>query len=95
MTAILYGLAAFLVANILLGLLRVARGPDLADRMVAAQLFGTMGVAILLLLAEAAATPGLTDAAVLFAVLGALALLAFVDRVWDRLAAGRQSEREP
>lgn len=34
------------------GLVRIARGPTPADRMLAAQLFGTTGVAVLLLLAQ-------------------------------------------
>lgn len=93
MTLVLFGLAAFLVLNILVGLVRVARGPAPADRMVAAQLFGTMGVAILLLLADIAGRPGLTDAALLFAVLGGLAVLAFVDRAGGRVQ-GRSAAAE-
>ncbi|MFO7727455.1 MAG: hypothetical protein R6X11_03920 [Desulfonatronovibrio sp.] len=37
------GMALFLVLNILAGLWRVAKGPDQADRMVSAELFGTTG----------------------------------------------------
>ncbi len=78
--------AVFLLLNILAGLVRVARGPAPPDRMAAAQLFGTLGVAILLVLAEAMNAPALRDAALVFAMLGALALVAFVSRVWRRLA---------
>jgi multicomponent Na+:H+ antiporter subunit F len=95
MTAVYLAFAAFLIANVLIGLLRVARGPAPADRMVAAQLFGTMGVATLMLLAQATGRPGLTDAAFLFAVLGALALLAFVNRVAGRLADDWPDGRPP
>ena len=42
--------ALFLLFAIVAGLLRILRGPTAADSMLAAQLFGTCGVAILLLL---------------------------------------------
>jgi multicomponent Na+:H+ antiporter subunit F len=77
-------LAAFLVLNIAAGLVRILRGPTPADRMLAAQLFGTTGVAILLLLAEAQAMPASRDVALVFAALAALAVIAFVRRVWYR-----------
>lgn len=82
-------LAAFLLLNIAAGLVRVLRGPTPADRMLAAQLFGTTGVAVLLLLAEAQALAALRDVALVFALLAALSVIAFVRRVWYR------SEREP
>ena len=47
-------LALFLLLNLGAGMWRVLRGPTAADRMLAAQLFGTTAVAMLLLLAEAA-----------------------------------------
>jgi multicomponent Na+:H+ antiporter subunit F len=77
-------LAVFLLLNIAAGLVRILRGPTAADRMLAAQLFGTTGVAILLLLAEAQAEPALRDVALVFALLAALATVAFVKRVWYR-----------
>lgn len=83
--------AIILLANILAGMARVMRGPTPADRMMAAQLFGTLGVAILLLLGQAVQLPALRDTALAFALLGALATVAFVNRVW-RLPAG---EAEP
>ena len=76
--------AVFLMLNIAAGLLRILRGPTAADRMLAAQLFGTTGVAILLLLAEAQGLPPLRDVALVFALLAALATVAFVKRVWYR-----------
>ncbi len=82
MTELTLSLAFFLLANILLGLLRVLRGPTPADRMLAAQLFGTTGVAILLLLAQGLAAPALRDVALVFALLAALAVVAFVRRAW-------------
>lgn len=73
-------LAFVLVLNVVAGLVRVLRGPTNADRMLAAQLFGTTGVAVLLLLAEAQAAPALRDVALVFALLASLATAAFVRR---------------
>jgi multicomponent Na+:H+ antiporter subunit F len=80
--------AAFLVLNMAAGLIRVARGPTAADRMLAAQLFGTTGVAVLLILAEATAEPALRDVALVFALLAAVVAAAFVRRGWAGGAAG-------
>lgn len=45
-------LAVFLMLNLGAGMWRVPHGPTAADRMLAAHLFGTTAVAVLLLLAE-------------------------------------------
>jgi multicomponent Na+:H+ antiporter subunit F len=71
-------LAFFLLLNVFGGLVRVLRGPTAADRMLAAQLFGTTGVAILLLLAEGLGQPALRDVALVFALLAAVAAAVFV-----------------
>lgn len=77
------GVAAFLLVNILVGLVRILLGPTPPDRMLTAQLFGTTGVAILLLLAEATATPSLRDVALMLGLLAAVAAVAFVLRTWQ------------
>jgi multicomponent Na+:H+ antiporter subunit F len=84
MSAFLTGVALFLVLNVAAGLLRVVRGPTQADRMVAAQLFGTSGVAILVLLAEAGGEAALRDTALVFAILAVVVSVAFVKRGWVR-----------
>lgn len=84
-----WGLALFLLLNLLLGLARVVRGPRRADRMLAAQLFGTIGVAILLLLAEAEGNPALRDVALVLALVAPIAAVTFVTFIGR--AAGRQS----
>lgn len=71
-------MAIFLLANILAGLYRVFVGPRPRDRMVAAQLFGTTGVAALLLLAQALESVFIKNAALVFALLMVMAVLAFV-----------------
>jgi multicomponent Na+:H+ antiporter subunit F len=75
--------ATFLTVNVVAGLFRVIRGPTAADRMLAAQLFCTTAVAVLLLLAEALAMPAARDVALVFALLAALATAAFVTRGWQ------------
>lgn len=79
----LEGLAVLLLASLVLGLIRIWRGPGFADRMLAAQLFGTTGVAVLLVLAELLHMPALRDVALVLALLAIVAVLAFVARVWD------------
>jgi multicomponent Na+:H+ antiporter subunit F len=79
--AVYLGLALFLMLNVVGGLLRVARGPTRADRMLAAQVLGTAGVALLLVLGEVQSIPAMQDAALVFALLAAIAIVAFVKRV--------------
>jgi len=79
---VLVGFASVLMLTVIAGLIRVERGPNPADRMLAAQLFGTTGVAILLLLADAMEIPALRDVALVFALLAAMAAVAFVKRAW-------------
>jgi multicomponent Na+:H+ antiporter subunit F len=50
--------------------------------MLAAQLFGSTGVAMLLLLAAGLAKPALRDVALVLALLAAMATVVFVQRVW-------------
>jgi multicomponent Na+:H+ antiporter subunit F len=73
--------ALVLLLTLVVGLVRIWRGPAPADRMLASQLFGTTGVALLLVLAETQAVPALRDAALTVAVLAILASVAFVARV--------------
>lgn len=83
MTLALDALVLLLLVSLILGLVRVWRGPGFADRMLAAQLLGTTGVAMLIVLAERLAQPALRDVALVLALLALLAVLAFVARVWD------------
>lgn len=87
MSAIYLAMSVFLLLTLAGGLVRVLRGPTAADRMLAAQLLGTSGVAIMLLLAEAQAEPALRDAALLLALLAVLAVVAFVQRTRSRARA--------
>jgi multicomponent Na+:H+ antiporter subunit F len=81
-TWLLETVALALLVTLVLGLIRIWRGPTVADRMLAAQLFGTTGVGLLLVLAELQQMPALRDVALVLALLAVMAVLAFVARVW-------------
>lgn len=72
--------ALFLLVTLGLGLVRVMRGPTPADRMMAAQLLGTAGIGILLLLAPVLAVPALVDVALVLALLAAVTVAALTAR---------------
>lgn len=80
MTELYIGLALILLLTIAIGLVRVLRGPTATDRMLAAQLFGTTAVAILLLLGQASGNTAIWDVALIFALLTAVAAATFVRR---------------
>jgi len=78
MNAFLFLIAAFLLANILIGLFRLVRGPTAVDRILTIQLFGSTGVAILLILSQALEEPALQDIALVFALLAIMTTVGFV-----------------
>jgi multicomponent Na+:H+ antiporter subunit F len=72
-------IAGFVIlASVAIGLWRVMRGPDPADKLMAAQLLCTGAIAILLLLGVATGQEAALDAAVVLGLLGAFASVAFV-----------------
>ena len=75
--------AVFVLATVALGLVRVLRGPDDADRMMAAQLLGTGGMAVLLLSAGGGLSAA-ADVALVLSLLAAFASVAFVKSGGDR-----------
>jgi multicomponent Na+:H+ antiporter subunit F len=82
MTGLEGPLALFLLINLFVALIRAGRGPTPADRMLAALLFGTTGVGVLLLLAHAGGGMPLVDVAFVLALLAAIAGVAFALRAW-------------
>lgn len=80
MTELYISLALILLLTIVSGLVRVLRGPTATDRMLAAQLFGTTAVAILLLLGQASGNTAIWDVALIFALLTAVTAATFVRR---------------
>jgi multicomponent Na+:H+ antiporter subunit F len=75
--------AAFILITLVLGLIRIFRGPTKADRILTAQLIGTNGVAIILLLSEVMQMQSLIDVALIFALLSAVTATVFVRRLWQ------------
>lgn len=74
--------ALVLLLAVAVGMVRILAGPTAADRMLSAQLFGTCGVAIVLLLGKGLEIAVLLDIALVFALLAALATTTFVRRTW-------------
>ncbi len=71
-------LGTLLLGTILVGLWRVLRGPTRVDRLLAIQLFGTTGTALLMVMAYWQDAPSLRDAALLLALLAAVVSAALV-----------------
>jgi len=78
----LVGAAGFVLLMVALGLVRVMRGPGDAERMMAAQLLGTGGIAVLLLVGAATGV-GTMDVALTLALLAAFASVAFFKSATD------------
>ena len=75
-------LVLVLLGNTLVGLSRVLRGPTAGDRMMAAEMFGTSGIMMVLLLSAITGNEALIDVALVFALLSALTVVTFVSRSW-------------
>jgi multicomponent Na+:H+ antiporter subunit F len=74
----LFAAAGLVLAIVALGLARILWGPGDADRIMAAQMLGTGGIAALLLLSEATSVPAAVDVALTLALLAAFISVAFV-----------------
>jgi multicomponent Na+:H+ antiporter subunit F len=82
-------LAFFLLLNLAAALERAARGPTPADRMLAALLFGSTGVGILVLVAFADDVKALIDVALTLALLAAITGIAFAQRAWGETGGSK------
>jgi multicomponent Na+:H+ antiporter subunit F len=90
-----YHLIAFLLlGSIVLGLVRIVRGPTPADRILAVQLSGTGAAAIVLTLSYAQGTDRLIDVALVVALLAAAVQIAFVKIHGSIPVSGRGEEDE-
>ena len=94
MTEFLTGALGFVLAMLALGLIRVLRGPNDADRMMAAQLIGTGGIAALLLLGAVTGATAAVDVALTIALLATFASIAMVKKGTPRLDEDRQGSME-
>lgn len=90
MTAFLTAVAVFLLLNVIAGLVRLVRGPTPSDRMLAIQLFGSTGVATLMVLAEVMNEPALQNVALVFALFAVMTIVAFARRVLPHTADGEE-----
>ena len=78
MSEVLLASAVLVLAAVAAGLARVLRGPGNTERIMAAQLLGTGGIAALLLFGAAAGSSSAIDLALMLALLAAFATIAFV-----------------
>lgn len=79
MTAFYFAAALFILLSIAAGLIRILRGPGSSDRLMAAELIGSGGVAVLLLLSAAMAQTAIIDVALMLAILAVFASVGFVN----------------
>jgi multicomponent Na+:H+ antiporter subunit F len=94
MTEFLTGTLGFILAMLALGLVRVLRGPNDADRMMAVQLIGTGGIAALLLLGAVTGATAAVDVALTIALLATFASIAMVKKGTPNLDEDRQDSME-
>ncbi|WP_213608502.1 monovalent cation/H+ antiporter complex subunit F [Pseudoalteromonas sp.] len=73
-----------LFLSLLFGLIRILRGPTMADRIMATQLIGTTAVATLLIFAELQTLPSARDVALVLALLAMMLTVAFIAKVWGK-----------
>jgi multicomponent Na+:H+ antiporter subunit F len=79
MTGFYFAAALVILLSLGGGLARILRGPGSSDRLMAAQLAGSGGVAVLLLLAAAMGQPAIIDVALMLAILAVFATVGFVN----------------
>ena len=93
MADFLLAAATFVLAVVALGLARILRGPTAADRIMAAQLLGSGGIATLLLIAAATGMPAATDIALALALLAAFVSAAFANGIAGQKDAAETGRR--
>ena len=79
MNAFYFAAALVILLTIAAGLARIFRGPGSSDRLMAAQLAGSGGVAVLVLLAAAMGQTAIIDVALMLAILAVFASVGFVN----------------
>ena len=83
MSAFLFAAGVFILATVAVGLIRILRGRNDADRVMAAQLLGTGGVASLLLLGSIRVDSSVLDLALTLTLLSAFVSVAFFQSATD------------
>lgn len=79
-----------ILVTVIVGLIRVFRGPTRADRILAAQLCGTASVAMILMVMRIVGRNYLYDLALVFAILAAVSTIAFVRLTWQDSTTGEE-----
>lgn len=82
MALFLDSVAWILLITLIAGLVRIVKGPTRADRLMAAQILGTVGIAILLIVGHRTGQPSFFDVALFLSVLAAVTTVAFIRMVW-------------
>ena len=95
MNAFLMAAAGAVLVTVVVGMVRILRGPGDADRVMAAQLLGTGGVAALLLAGIARDRAATVDVALTLALLAAFASIAFVKGAALTQDADLPADRDP
>ncbi len=91
----IWPLILVLVLTLIPAVWRVIHGPSRADRLVAIQLFGTIGTAVLLLLAQSEQLPSLRDVALVIALLAAMVSAALVQFLRSESRSVTPADQEP
>ena len=71
-------LAGALIICLLFAMFRIFKGDTAADKMIAAQLFGTLGVAIMIVFTFLEGNKNLLNVALVMSLLAPISLVAFV-----------------
>jgi multicomponent Na+:H+ antiporter subunit F len=88
----LIGAGLAILVTMALALVRGIKGPDVYDRVLAANLFGTKTVLLLAVVAMLYERPDFLDLALAYALINFIGILAILQFVQNR-AARRQSEQ--
>ena len=91
----LIALAAALLLTLAASLLRVARGPTVADRIMGAQLAGTSGIGAIALIAAATQVWTILDVALVLALLAAMAVVGFAKAASKNGSGDIEQEERP
>lgn len=74
---IVFVVLPIIAVAVVLAFLRLVRGPSIADRVIALDLLTTIGIGIIVAYAIATDQPAFLDVAIILALLGFLATVAF------------------
>lgn len=95
MADILATAALFILAVTIVALLRVLRSRVVAERMMALQLLGTGGAAVLVLLGAAMGSPAVNDVALLLTLFAAFSCVAFALGAAEPAAGDGPAKKQP